>query len=91
MLEVFTDPAYLQLLGKGIGLGVGIGALSKVSPQLAVSAAFVAGAWYAWEILAWVEHREELATAAKVVDVEEVPTGELGLVDAEVVEGDGAG
>jgi hypothetical protein len=76
MLELFTDPEYLQLLGKGIGLGVGIGALARVSPQLAISAAFIGGAYYAWECLAWVERTEERrALEAK----------NAGVVDAEVL------
>lgn len=69
VFDLMRDPEYVKLLGEGMVIGAGVGALAKISPQLAVGAAFVAGAYYAIEIMAWIEKSSLLQAEPAVLDV----------------------
>jgi len=78
VFDLMRDPEYVKLLGEGMVIGAGVGALAKISPQLAVGAAFVAGAYYAIEIMAWIEKSSEPAVLDVIaVDVDVLQDAEI--------------
>lgn len=87
LVAVMREPAYLRLLGKCMGAGVGLGVVARRMPQAAVPLAFVAGMYVALEIAGWLEEEAERAKGP-VIDATAEPELDFDLIprDSELVE-----
>src|ERR1700730_233472 len=73
LVRQMREPAYVKLLGKCIGTGVGLGLLAKrLPPQLALRMVLVGGMYLGLEMAAWMEE-EAAAKRGPVIDVTPEP------------------
>lgn len=59
LLAEMKRPEYLALAGKAVGCGIGVGILGRYIPAVAVPAAFLAGVYFALEIVDYMDARDE--------------------------------
>lgn len=58
LLAEMKSPEYLQLLGKGVGIGAGVGVLAHYLPSVAVPVAFLGGVYFALEMIEYMSDSE---------------------------------
>lgn len=78
LVGAMREPAYLKLLGKCLGTGMGAGLLvRRLPPQLAAPVALIAGIYVGLEMAAWMEE-EAASRRGPVIDVTPDPAVEVG-------------
>lgn len=75
LVQTMREPAYLKLLGKCMGTGIGTGLLlRRLPPQFALPVALVAGMYLGLEMAAWMEEDAKAKRLGPVIDVTPEPT-----------------
>lgn len=73
LVETMKQPAYLKLLGKCLGTGLGAGLITRRLPAFAGPIALVAGIYVGLEMAAYMEEEAKRKAAVPVIDATAVP------------------
>ncbi len=75
VLAEMAKPAYLELLGKGVGTGIAVGILARRIPALGLPLALAGGIYIGMEMAAYIADEERKEQLGPWIDTREIDDG----------------